>query len=41
MPLCLQIVASPFDDQATLDFGMSFQNETDWHLRRPEYPWRT
>jgi aspartyl-tRNA(Asn)/glutamyl-tRNA(Gln) amidotransferase subunit A len=41
MPLCLQIVASPFDDQDALDFGMSFQNETDWHLRRPEYPWRT
>lgn len=41
MPLCLQIVASPFDDQAALDFGISFQNETDWHRRRPEYPWRT
>lgn len=40
MPLCLQIVASPFDDQAALDFGMAFQSETDWHLRRPDYPWR-
>ncbi len=40
MPLCLQIVASPFDDQTVLDFGMSFQAETDWHLRRPLYPWR-
>ena len=40
MPLCLQIVAGPFDDQTVLDFGMSFQAETDWHLRRPPYPWR-
>ena len=40
LPLCLQIVASPFDDQAALDFGMSYQRETDWHTRRPPYPWR-
>ncbi|HCW78689.1 MAG TPA: hypothetical protein DG084_06185, partial [Gemmatimonadetes bacterium] len=40
MPLCLQIVASPFEDQTALDFGIAFQEETDWHLRRPEYPWR-
>jgi aspartyl-tRNA(Asn)/glutamyl-tRNA(Gln) amidotransferase subunit A len=40
MPLCLQIVASPFDEQAALDFGMSYQAETDWHSMRPEYPWR-
>jgi aspartyl-tRNA(Asn)/glutamyl-tRNA(Gln) amidotransferase subunit A len=40
LPLCLQIVGSPFDDQAVLDFGMAFQHETDWHLRRPQYPWR-
>ena len=41
LPLCLQIVASAFDDQATLDFGMSLQAETDWHLQRPPYPWRS
>jgi len=40
LPLCLQIVGSPFDDQAVLDFGMAFQEETDWHLIRPQYPWR-
>ena len=40
MPLCLQIVASAFDDQAVLDFGMAFQQETDWHLQRPPFPWR-
>ena len=41
LPLCLQIVGSPFEDQAVLDFGMAFQRETDWHLQRPPYPWRT
>ena len=40
MPLSLQIVGSPMDDQAVLDFGMAFQRETDWHRRRPPYPWR-
>mgnify|MGYP003310712167 FL=1 len=40
LPLCLQIVGSPFDDQTVLDFGMAFQEETDWHLIRPQYPWR-
>lgn len=41
LPLCLQIVGSPFADQTTLDFGTSFQAETDWHLERPPYPWRS
>ena len=40
LPLSLQIVGSPMDDQATLDFGMAYQRETDWHRRRPPYPWR-
>ena len=40
LPLSLQIVASAMDDQAALDFGTAFQRETDWHLRRPPYPWR-
>ena len=40
LPLSLQIVASAMDDQSALDFGMAFQRETDWHLRRPPYPWR-
>ena len=41
MPLSLQIVGSPMDDQSALDLGMAYQRETDWHLRRPEFPWRT
>ncbi len=41
LPLCLQVVGSAFDDQSVLDFGMAFQDQTDWHLQRPPYPWRT
>jgi len=40
LPLSLQICGSSMDDQAVLDLGMGYQRETDWHLRRPEYPWR-
>ena len=40
LPLSLQIVGSPWDEQAVLDLGMAYQRETDWHLRRPTYPWR-
>ena len=40
LPLSLQIVGSPMDDQSVLDLGMAYQRETDWHLRRPPYPWR-
>lgn len=40
LPLSLQIVGSPMDDQSTLDFGMAFQRVTEWHLRRAAYPWR-
>ena len=40
LPLSLQIVGSPWDEQSVLDLGMAFQAETDWHLRRPPYPWR-
>ncbi len=40
LPLSLQIVGSAMDDQAVMDFGMAFQRETDWHRRRPPYPWR-
>ena len=40
LPLCMQIVGSAFADQTVLDFGMAYQRETDWHRRRPSYPWR-
>ena len=40
LPLSLQIVGSAWEEQRILDLGMAFQAETDWHLRRPQYPWR-
>ena len=40
LPLSLQIVGSAWGEQRILDLGMAFQAETDWHLRRPQYPWR-
>ena len=40
LPLSLQIVGSAWEEQHILDLGMAFQAETDWHLRRPQYPWR-
>ena len=41
LPLSLQIVGSPWEEQRVLDLGIAFQAETDWHQRRPPYPWRT
>ncbi len=35
MPLGLHIAARSWDDQATLDVGMVFQRETDFHAQRP------
>lgn len=40
MPLCVQIVGGAWDDQAVLDIAMAFQKETDWHQRRPPFPYR-
>ena len=41
MPLCFQIVGGAFEDQAVLDLAMAFQKETDWHLKRPPFPFRS
>jgi aspartyl-tRNA(Asn)/glutamyl-tRNA(Gln) amidotransferase subunit A len=40
LPLSLQIVGSAWEEQRVLDLGMAYQAETDWHERRPPYPWR-
>jgi len=40
LPLSLQIVGSAWEEQSVLDLGMAYQAETDWHERRPPYPWR-
>jgi aspartyl-tRNA(Asn)/glutamyl-tRNA(Gln) amidotransferase subunit A len=41
MPLCVQIVGGAWEEQAVLDLAMAFQKETDWHTRRPPFPYRT
>jgi Asp-tRNA(Asn)/Glu-tRNA(Gln) amidotransferase A subunit family amidase len=33
-------VGSAWEEQRVLDLGMAYQAETDWHERRPPYPWR-
>ncbi|HYU78344.1 MAG TPA: amidase [Vicinamibacterales bacterium] len=40
MPLCVQIVGNAWDEQSVLDLAMAFQKETDWHKRRPPFPYR-
>ena len=41
LPLSVQIVSKAWDEQSALDVAMAFQRETDWHTRRPPYPWRS
>jgi aspartyl-tRNA(Asn)/glutamyl-tRNA(Gln) amidotransferase subunit A len=36
LPLGLQIMAAPFGDPLALRVGKSYEQATDWHLRRPE-----
>ena len=38
LPLGLQFVAPAYDEATLLALGMTFQRETDWHLRRPPAP---
>ena len=40
MPLSIQIVSGAWKEQSALDIAMAFQKETDWHERRPSYPFR-
>lgn len=40
LPLALHLMARPWAEQRVLDAVMHFQRETDWHTRRPPYPWR-
>jgi aspartyl-tRNA(Asn)/glutamyl-tRNA(Gln) amidotransferase subunit A len=40
MPLALHVVGRPWQEQRVLDAAMVFQRATDWHARRPPYPWR-
>jgi aspartyl-tRNA(Asn)/glutamyl-tRNA(Gln) amidotransferase subunit A len=40
LPLALHLVGRPWEEQRVLDVGMVYQQATDWHTRRPPYPWR-
>ncbi len=35
MPISLQIAGRPFDEDGVLDVGHAYQQESDWHTRRP------
>ena len=38
LPLGIQLVGRPFEDEFVLHVGEVFQNLTDWHLRAPPFP---
>ena len=35
MPVAVQLVSRPFNENTLLAFGRRFQEATDWHKRRP------
>lgn len=36
LPMAMQLVAAPMEEQKLIDVGYIFQQETDWHLKTPE-----
>jgi Asp-tRNA(Asn)/Glu-tRNA(Gln) amidotransferase A subunit family amidase len=38
LPIGLQIVGKPFDDETVLKLSHAFEGDTDYHLRRPRLP---
>jgi aspartyl-tRNA(Asn)/glutamyl-tRNA(Gln) amidotransferase subunit A len=36
LPIAVQLVSRPFNENTLLKFGVEFQNRTDWHKRRPK-----
>ena len=36
MPVSIQIAGQPFAENLLFQFGLEFQNRTDWHLQRPD-----
>jgi aspartyl-tRNA(Asn)/glutamyl-tRNA(Gln) amidotransferase subunit A len=35
MPVAVQLVSRPFNENTLLAFGQRYQSQTDWHKRRP------
>jgi aspartyl-tRNA(Asn)/glutamyl-tRNA(Gln) amidotransferase subunit A len=38
LPIGLQIVGKPFDEETVLKVGYAFESATDYHLKRPRLP---
>ena len=38
LPIGLQIVGKPFEEEIILRVGQAFETDTDYHLRRPSLP---
>ncbi len=39
LPIGLQILAKPFQEQTALRVARAYERETDWHTRRPDLEW--
>ena len=37
MPVGLQLIGKPFDEQTILNAAHRLQNETDWHMATPQF----
>jgi hypothetical protein len=37
MPVAVQLVSRPFNENTLLAFGKQYQSQTDWHKRRPRF----
>jgi len=38
LPVSMQLVTRPFNENRILALGVAFQKETNWHLQRPPFP---
>ena len=36
MPVALQLIGKPFDEQTILNAAHRLQSDTDWHMARPQ-----
>jgi len=38
LPVGLQLIGPAFGEGVVLNFAHQFQQQTDWHLKAPDYP---